>query len=78
MLLGKRCNSVFFPRRTDYVSAVSKSLNFNSHPKKNPQNLTCDIFSESWFFSSKTIIYQYYDSEMVFTLGERVKKLLSF
>ena len=80
MLFGKRGNSIVFPKRTGYVLAISKSLNFNSYKKKKKKKTLPVTFSVSqgFFLAVKQLSVSIMTVKMVFTLGERVKKLLSF
>ena len=81
MLFGKRGNSIVFPKRAGYVLAISKSLNFNSYKKKKKKKKTLPVtfsVSQGFFLAVKQLSVSIMTVKMVFTLGERVKKLLSF
>ena len=75
-----------FPKRTGYVSAISQSLKFNSYQKKKKQQTLPVTFSVSWvflfcfvlFLTVKQLSVSIMTVKMVFTLGERAKKALSF
>ena len=78
MLFGKRGNSIVFPKRAGYVLAISKSLNFNSYKKKKKTLPVTFSVSQGFFLAVKQLSVSIMTVKMVFTLGERVKKLLSF